>query len=152
MLFRSAVYTGDVSAHLAQLVIKELGIKARSEKPGLSGRASIAYQSTVDREEAILAGREAVKAALEEATGVMIGLERLPGPEYVVRPVRIPIEKVMLTERLLPDEFITPPGQRCHRSISALVPAPCGGGADAPSAGRPAGDLFCGKERAMILF
>ncbi len=111
-IFRSgrAVYTGDVSAHLAQLVIKELGIKARSEKPGLPGRASIAYQSTVDREEAILAGREAVKAALEGTTGVMIGLERLPGPKYAVCPVRIPIEKVMLTERLLPDEFIAPQG------------------------------------------
>lgn len=111
-IFRSgrAVYTGDVSAHLAQLVIKELGIKARSEKPGLSGRASIAYQSSVDREEAVLAGREAVKAALEGATGVMIGLERLPGPGYVIRPVRIPIEAVMLTERLMPEEFITPRG------------------------------------------
>ncbi len=111
-VFRSgrAVYTGDVSAHLAQLVIKELGIKARSEKPGLSGRASMACQSSVDREEAILAGREAVKAALEGASGVMIGLERLPGPGYAIRPVRIPIEKVMLTERLMPDEFIAPRG------------------------------------------
>ena len=104
------VSTGDVSAHRAQLVIKELAIKAGSKKPGLSGRASIAYQSTVDREEAILAGREAVKAALEGTTGVMIGLERLPGPKYAVCPVRIPIEKVMLTERLLPDEFIAPQG------------------------------------------
>lgn len=105
-----SVYMGDVSAHLASLVIRELGIKARSEKPGLSGRASIAYQSRVDREEAILVGREAVKAALEGDTGVMIGLERLPGEEYQVRPIRIPIGEVMLTERLVPDRFINARG------------------------------------------
>ena len=101
-----ATYYGDVSAHLANLVIKKLGIKARSEKPGICGRASIAFQSPVDREEAILAGAEAVKAAVEGETGVMIGFERLPGAEYAVRPIRIPIQQVMLTERTMPDEFI----------------------------------------------
>ena len=38
-----AVYYG-MGAHLANLVIKRLGIKARNEKPGLCGRASIAWQ------------------------------------------------------------------------------------------------------------
>ena len=101
-----ATYYGDVSAHLANLVIKKLGVKARSEKPGICGRASIAFQSSVDREEAVLAGAEAVKAAVEGETGVMIGFERLPGAEYAVRPIRIPIQQVMLTERTMPDEFI----------------------------------------------
>ena len=101
-----ATYYGDVGAHLANLVIKKLGIKARSEKPGICGRASIAFQSPVDREEAVLAGAEAVKAAVEGESGVMIGFERLPGPEYAVRPIRIPIRQVMLTERTLPDAFI----------------------------------------------
>ena len=101
-----ATYYGDVSAHLANLVIKKLGIKARSEKPGICGRASIAFQSSVDREEAILAGAEAVKAAVEGETGVMIGFERLPVAEYAVRPIRIPIQQVMLTERTMPDVFI----------------------------------------------
>ena len=105
-----ATYYGDVGAHLANLVIKKLGVKARSEKPGICGRASIAFQSSVDREEAILAGAEAVKAALEGETGVMIGFERLPGAEYAVRPIRIPIEQVMLTERTMPDEFINQRG------------------------------------------
>ena len=64
-----SVYYGDVGAYLAELVIKKLGIKARSEKPGLCGRASISLQSPVDREEAVLAGREALKAAMEGCTG-----------------------------------------------------------------------------------
>ena len=103
-----AVYYGDVSAHLANLIIKRLGIKARSEKPGICGRASIAFQSDTDREEAILAGREAVRAACDGCTGIMIGFERSGGNAYSIRTIRIPIEKVMLEERTLPDEFIAP--------------------------------------------
>ena len=105
-----ATYYGDVSAHLANLVIKKLGYKARSEKPGICGRASIAFQSSVDRDEAVIAGAEAVKAAMEGQTGVMIGFERLPGAEYKVKPIRIPIEQVMLTERTMPAEFINERG------------------------------------------
>ena len=39
-----STYFGDVGAHLANLVIRKLGIKARSEKPGICGRASTALQ------------------------------------------------------------------------------------------------------------
>lgn len=105
-----SVYYGDVSAHLANLVIRNLGIKARSEKPGICGRASIAFQSDVDREEAILAGREAVRAAMAGQTGKMVGFERLAGTDYSIRPILIPVEQVMLTERTLPEEFIAPSG------------------------------------------
>lgn len=105
-----AVYYGDVGAHLANLVIKRLGIKARSEKPGICGRASIAFQSDVDREEAILAGREAVRAALRGETGKMVGFRRIGGKDYAVETTMIPVEQVMLTERVLPDEFIARSG------------------------------------------
>lgn len=105
-----ATYFGDVSTHLANLIIKSLGYKARAEKPGLLGRASIAWQSDVDREEAVLAGREAVKAAIEGHTGVMVGLERTNEAGYKVRPVLIPLEQVMLTEKSMPDEFINAEG------------------------------------------
>ena len=61
-----ATYFGDVSAHLANLIIKKLGYKARAEKPGILGRSSIAWQSAIDRDEAVLAGTEAVKAAVKD--------------------------------------------------------------------------------------
>ncbi|MBR6789943.1 MAG: diphosphate--fructose-6-phosphate 1-phosphotransferase, partial [Oscillospiraceae bacterium] len=47
-----SVYYDDVSTYLRDLIVKRLGIKVRNEKPGLCGRASIAFQSPVDREEA----------------------------------------------------------------------------------------------------
>lgn len=103
-----AVYYGDVGTHLANLVIRKLGIKARSEKPGICGRSSIAWQSPVDREEAILAGREALKAALDGEGGVMIGFTRdgtEDGP-YRIRTRRIPIGEVMMHEKEVPGEYI----------------------------------------------
>ena len=105
-----AVYYGDVSAHLANLVIRKLGIKARSEKPGIAGRASAAYQSRIDREEAVEAGSTAVRAAVEGKNGVMVGFRRLPGAEYRVETILIPIEEVMLHERTMPKEFIADNG------------------------------------------
>ncbi len=111
-IFRSgrSVYYGDVSAHLCGLVIRRLGIKARSEKPGILGRCSIAHQSPVDRDEAILAGREAVRAALSGHTGVMTGFRRLSSTPYRCEPFLVPIGEVMLHERRLPREFVNPDG------------------------------------------
>lgn len=109
-IFKSgrATYYGDVSAHLANLVIKKLGIKARSEKPGICGRASIAWQSPVDRDEAVLAGREALKAAMNGESGVMIGFIRdeTEDGSYKIHVERIPIEQVMLYERVIPESYV----------------------------------------------
>ncbi len=105
-----AVYYGDISAYLAELVIKKLGIKARSEKPGLCGRTSMALQSKVDREEAILVGREAVKAAVAGKSGVMVGIRRKEGEKYEIETPLIPIEEVMLHERVMPKEYINERG------------------------------------------
>ena len=105
-----ATYFGDVGTHLATLVIKELGIKARSEKPGILGRASITMQSEVDVEEAIKAGRAAVKAAVEGKTGYMVGLNRISTEPYKCETSLIPINEVMMFEKELPNEFINERG------------------------------------------
>lgn len=111
-IFKSdrAVYYGDVSSHLANLVVKNLGIKARNEKPGLSGRASIALQSKIDRDEAVLVGEEAVKAVLAQRTGVMVAINREEGEAYQISTSLVPIEEVMLHERILPDKYINARG------------------------------------------
>ena len=105
-----STYFGDVSAHLAQLVIRRLGYKARSEKPGLIGRASIALVSPVDRQEAVLAGEEAVRAAAAGESGKMVALMREPGDRYAVRTELVDVREVMLHERKMPDEFINERG------------------------------------------
>ena len=113
-----AVYYGDVSAYLAELVIKKLGIKARSEKPGLCGRTSMLLQSKVDREEAVLVGREAVKAAGAGHTGVMVGIRRKGGEEYGIETPLIPIKEVMLNERVMPEDYINERGNDITESFA----------------------------------
>lgn len=104
------VYFGDVGAHLATLVIKELGIKARSEKPGILGRASVTLQSNVDRLEAIRAGAFAVESAIRGKSGYMVGLERVSNAPYKCSTILIPIEKVMMHEKKIPDKYINTKG------------------------------------------
>ena len=105
-----SVYFGDVSAHLSGLIIRKLGIKARNEKPGLLGRSSMALVSETDRQEAILVGREAVKAVVSGVSGAMVGIIRKPGESYVIETPLIPIDKVMLHEMKLPDRYISEAG------------------------------------------
>ncbi len=105
-----AVYYGDVSAHLCSLVIQKLGIKARSEKPGILGRASAAWQSSTDREEAVTAGETAARAALEGHTAVMVAFRRVPSPPYRCETFLVPVDEVMLRERTLEPQYMSDTG------------------------------------------
>lgn len=105
-----ATYFGDVSSHLANLVIQKLGYKARGEKPGLLGRASIFMQSKVDLEEAQLAGELACRAALKGESGKMVAFSRVSENPYEMKPFLVDIDEVMMYERKIPDEFINEEG------------------------------------------
>ena len=100
-----SVYYGDVSSHLANLIIKETGIKARSEKPGVLGRASEKWVSSVDKKEAIECGRVSMRTALEGKNGYMSIIEREEG-EYRTHVVAKPISSEILEERTVPLEWI----------------------------------------------
>lgn len=105
-----ATYFGDVSSHLANLVIQKLGYKARGEKPGLLGRASIFMQSQVDIEEAQMAGELACRAALDGESGKMVAFSRVSENPYEMKPLLVDIDEVMMYERKMPDEFINEEG------------------------------------------
>lgn len=105
-----ATYFGDVSSHLANLVIQKLGYKARGEKPGLLGRASIFMQSQVDIEEAQLAGEMACRAALNGESGKMVAFSRVSENPYEMKLFLVDIDEVMMYERKMPDEFINEEG------------------------------------------
>ncbi len=105
-----ATYFGDVSQHLANLIIKKLGYKARGEKPGLVGRAAAHEQSLVDREEAVLAGKMACEAIMNGESGKMVAFERVSTEPYEMKPFLVDIDKVMMYERTMPDEYINEEG------------------------------------------
>lgn len=105
-----AVYYGDVGTHLANLIVKRLGIKARSEKPGIACRASAYCQSESDRKEAEACGREALRLALSGKTGRMVTIKRDEGKEYHAVYSSTDISNVMLHESTLPDKYFNKTG------------------------------------------
>jgi ATP-dependent phosphofructokinase / diphosphate-dependent phosphofructokinase len=102
--------SGNLGHTLAQFLIRELKLNARSEKPGLLGRSSMAFIAEVDWREAYLCGQAAVSAALEGHTDCMVSLVREPGREYRVQTGLAPLAEVATAERLFPPEWIAPEG------------------------------------------
>ena len=102
--------SGNLGHTLAQFLIRELKLNARSEKPGLLGRSSMAFISEVDWREAYLCGQEAVAAAVEGHSDVMVSLVRALGPGYAIRTGLTPLADIADKERLFPLEWIAPEG------------------------------------------
>lgn len=96
--------TGGVAQHLATLVGQRLGIRCRSEKPGLLGRSSIALASKQDVADAGLVGRTAVQALAAGETNVMVALNPLEGGETTTRLV--PLAQVAGHERTIPSTWL----------------------------------------------
>ena len=97
---------GGAAQALSDLIMQETDLKARSEKPGLLGRVSVALMSQVDQQEAEAAGSAAVRAAVEGKTGYMTGFETTRTPEYRSELRLIPLEQVANAEKKFPLEWI----------------------------------------------
>jgi 6-phosphofructokinase 1 len=65
---------GGVAQYLCGIVAEQLGVRCRSEKPGLIGRSCMAHVSGQDRQDAALVGREGVRALMSGATNQMVAL------------------------------------------------------------------------------
>ena len=103
-------YYDSPAQWLSRRLQSELGVRVRFDKPGTIQRMATAYVSVTDRAEAELVGRAAVRIAAEGGSGVMVSLERDPGPVYGVRTGTTPLEVVANQQKRLPDEFITADG------------------------------------------
>jgi 6-phosphofructokinase 1 len=98
-------YVEGTAARLAAILEKNLGIRARFDKPGTIQRMSMAYISETDQKEAFQAGAHAVKWALQGITKIMVGFERKEGTKYALSYKPVPLEKIPSCERDLPEEF-----------------------------------------------
>jgi 6-phosphofructokinase 1 len=98
-------YVEGASARLANILEKNLKVRARFDKPGTIQRMSMAYISPTDQKEAYQAGVQAVKWALDGMTRVMVGFERKPGKKYAISYKPVPLEKIPNNERDLPEAF-----------------------------------------------
>jgi 6-phosphofructokinase 1 len=91
---------------LAMQVSRRLGVRARYEKPGTIQRSMMACVSRTDAEEAEMAGRAAVQAAIEGRSDVIITLERGPGEGYACTTGIAPLADVGGKVKVMPEDFL----------------------------------------------
>ncbi len=101
---------GGLATRLAAEVKERTGAKVRPIELSLLQRCGAHLASATDVEEAEMAGREAVEAAVAGETGKMVAFERTYDKigQYVCRPILLPLTAVANAEKKVPLEWITP--------------------------------------------
>jgi len=97
---------GGAAATLTALIGRELGVKARFDKPGTIQRMSMALASAVDLDEAYAAGCQAVIYALEGQSGCMVGFTRPEGSPYRCEMKPVDLRLVANQQKILPPTFL----------------------------------------------
>ena len=98
------------AAYLAQIIAAETGLKTRAVEFSTLQRAATHIASLTDINEAFQCGKDAVKAAEEGKTGVMITLDRIVEDPYCCGTSAYDIHAIANVERAVPDEWITEDG------------------------------------------
>ncbi len=98
------------AAMLANMVAAETGLKTRAVELSTLQRAATHLASLTDINEAFQAGSDAVKAANEGKTGMMITLDRNGDDPYQCGTSAYDIHAIANVERKIPDEWITEDG------------------------------------------
>ena len=91
--------------YLNEVGLKARG-KARGQVMGTDQRDTAIYASTVDLDEAYRVGQKAVDIAMNEGNGWMATILREPGYIYNVKYDKVPLERVALSERTFPEQWI----------------------------------------------
>ncbi|HEX7737962.1 MAG TPA: 6-phosphofructokinase [Ktedonobacteraceae bacterium] len=92
--------------YLVELVKERLKLRARFDKPGDLQRMASFCVSSVDRDEAYLAGQAGIQAALAGETDKMVVLLRENEAQYHCTAGLADLSKVANIQRLLPDSFL----------------------------------------------
>jgi len=112
---------GDVATRLAGLVTSELGLRARSEKPGLLGRSCALMVSSVDRWEARKVGSFGFSWASKGHSGFMVSIRREDSPAYSVEFGAVPLDSVANLTRLFPPEYVAEGGNDIKEEYRAYA-------------------------------
>ncbi len=104
-------FTDGAASYLCKLIIEQLGLKARFDRPGTLQRGA-ACVSRLDRQLAFEVGRRTVDLARQGAGGRMAGIVRTsePGQAFQARIEPVNLAAVAGHERLFPPEWLGPPG------------------------------------------
>ncbi len=109
------------AAYLCSLVAAETGLKTRAIEFSTLQRAATHMASLTDINEAFQAGFDAVKAANEGKTGMMITLDRNGDDPYQCGTSAYDIHAIANVERAVPDEWITADGCGLNEKYEAYA-------------------------------
>lgn len=112
---------GGLGQYLVDLVMEELKLKARLDKPGTMQRASGLCISTLDSAEAYLAGAIAVKHAVRGGSGSMVTLVRESDQPYRCTTGLVGLEAVANREKHLPSEYINNAGNHVTEAFKTYA-------------------------------
>jgi 6-phosphofructokinase len=111
---------GGVAQYLSGVVGDSLGIRCRSEKPGLIGRSCMAHVSRQDLEDAELVGQAGVRALLSGTTDQMVSLCALNDP--VERTIKlVPLSEAGGPHREIPADWLSNDGLAVTASFRDYV-------------------------------
>jgi 6-phosphofructokinase len=115
------VQLGGVAEMLKAVIEKEVGIKARFNKPGTNQRSAMHFASLTDVNEAYMCGQMAVKAAFSGENGKMITLVRQDEPQYRCSTGLAELSDVANGEKKVPAEYINDKGNHITDAMRDYV-------------------------------
>ena len=101
-------YYDGPGRYLAGLASRHLKVRVRHEKPGTVQRSFMGCVSRSDAQEAEMAGRAAVRYALDGHTDQIVTLVREPGKQYSCSYGLAPLEQVAGKVKTMPDKYLDP--------------------------------------------
>jgi 6-phosphofructokinase 1 len=115
------VQLGGVADMLKAVIEKEVGIKARWNKPGTNQRTAMHFASLTDVKEAYMCGQAAVKAAMSGVNGKMITLVRKKGRKYKCTTGLADLREVANGEKKVPKEYINERGNHITKACRDYI-------------------------------
>jgi 6-phosphofructokinase 1 len=98
------------ATRLASLITDNLGIKARTVKPGYAQRAAAHFASLTDVQEAVACGEAGVGAAVNGQSGFTVKLVRVQNNPYKWTTGLQPLGDIANVEHLVPRDWFTADG------------------------------------------
>ena len=104
----------QATAQVVANYLNEGGLNARGQAswqvPGVLQRSTSLHLSSVDMAEAFEVGNKAVEIAMSHGSGYMATMLRKQGPGYKLYYDKVPLEKVAVSARQLPKEWLSADG------------------------------------------
>ncbi len=111
----------NLAHEVATLLTERLGVRARSEKPGLLGRSSALDVAPLDRQASWLCGQRAIHHAVAGMSGRMLTIDSVDAASGEIAIGSVPFEQVSRAEHALGRSHINTEGNGVTEEFLAYV-------------------------------